>query len=405
VQISSIEILGDYIPLPGTGHSHSNDKENMHPITCIILPTYNEVENIRWVVGAVFAQSGKIESHDLHVVVVDDNSPDGTQKEVRDMMAKHSNLHLVTGEKKGLGEAYKRGMAYAISQLDPDLIFEMDADRQHDPACIPIFNYLATQGFSLIIGSRFAPGGATPNFSFRRKFISLLGNWMIRFFGGIPRIHDCTSGFRCIKADLISKCNLSFLSTRGYSFQSSLLCELLRNGARVIEVPIIFPDRIYGESKLSLNDQIEFLLNIAKIRFRQSEEFVKYCIVGVSGLLVNLGLYIILTRLLHIQPAISSPIAIESSIISNFFLNHLWTFKNRRSAQGMIKKLANFHIVAGIAGLSNYSVFLLLFNYFGLYDIIANITGIAFGTLINYFCNSLWTWREIESGDPENSTL
>ena len=377
----------------------------MRPTTCIILPTYNEVENIRWVVSAIFAQSKKIESHDLHVLVVDDDSPDGTQDEVRVMMEKYPNLHLLTGEKKGLGEAYKRGMAYAVSQLDPDLIFEMDADRQHDPACIPIFNYLATQGFSLIIGSRFAPGGATPNFSLRRKAISLLGNWMIRFFGGIPRIHDCTSGFRCIKADLISKCNLSFLSTRGYSFQSSLLCELLRNGAKVIEVPIIFPDRIYGESKLAFKDQIEFLINIAKIRFRQSEEFVKYCIVGVSGLLVNLGLYIILTRLFHIQPALSSPIAIEASIVSNFFLNHLWTFKNRRNAQGLIKKLSNFHIVAGIAGFSNYSIFLFLINYFDLYDILANLTGIAFGTLINYFCNSLWTWREIKSRDPASRSL
>ncbi|BBO86909.1 glycosyltransferase [Desulfosarcina ovata] len=99
----------------------------MRPTTCIILPTYNEAENIRWVVSAIFAQSEKIDSHELHVLVVDDDSPDGTQDKVRDMMGKHPNLHLVTGEKKGLGEAYKRGMAYAMSQLAPDLIFEMDA--------------------------------------------------------------------------------------------------------------------------------------------------------------------------------------------------------------------------------------------------------------------------------------
>ncbi|BBO73268.1 glycosyl transferase [Desulfosarcina widdelii] len=374
----------------------------MRPITCIILPTYNEVENIRWVVRAIFAQSEKIDSHDLHILVVDDDSPDGTHEEVRRMMGKYTNLHLITGEKKGLGEAYKRGMAYAISQFHPDLIFEMDADRQHDPEFIPIFNYLATHGFSLVIGSRFAPGGSTPNFSLRRKAISLLGNWMIRFLGGIPRIHDCTSGFRCIKASLIPRCNLSFLSTRGYSFQSSLLCELLRNGAKVIEVPIIFPDRIYGESKLSFKDQIEFLFNLAKIRFRQSEEFVKYCIVGVSGILVNLGMYITLTRLLYLPPPLSSPIAIETSIISNFFLNHLWTFNGRHNAKGLFKKITNFHIVAGIAGLSNYSVFILLINYIGLYDIIANLTGIALGTLINYFCNSLWTWRRIRADGPAN---
>ncbi|WP_162458710.1 GtrA family protein [Desulfosarcina ovata] len=126
---------------------------------------------------------------------------------------------------------------------------------------------------------------------------------------------------------------------------------------------------------------------------------------GVSGLLVNLGLYIILTRMFHFKPAFSSPVAIETSIISNFSLNHLWTFKKRHNEQRLIKKLTNFHIVAGIAGLSNYAVFLLLINYFGLYDIIANLTGIAFGTLINYFCNSLWTWRETKSANPDDSPV
>lgn len=241
----------------------------MKPKACIILPSYNEADSIERVVTGIFSQSDKVPSHELHVLVVDDNSPDNTQGIVRKLMAHHPRLHLLTGAKKGLGEAYKRGMDYAVRHLSPDLIFEMDADGQHDPDLIPRFITLANKGFSLVIGSRFAAGGATPDFNLWRKAISKTGNWAIRFLGGIPAIRDCTSGYRCIKTEYLTRCNLSFLSSRGYSFQSSLLCELLRNGVRVIEVPIIFSDRTRGKSKLSLRDQIEFLWNIPKIRFHR----------------------------------------------------------------------------------------------------------------------------------------
>jgi dolichol-phosphate mannosyltransferase len=367
---------------------------------CIILPTYNEAENVKFVIDGIFKQQEKIASHELHVLIVDDNSNDNTQNIVHDLMRIFSNnLHMITGPKKGLGEAYKRGISHALSNFSPDLIFEMDADRQHDPEMIPLFITLANFGYSLIIGSRFAPGGSTPDFSLWRKTISLLGNWMIRFLGGIPRINDCTSGYRCIKAAYLGKCNLNFLSTRGYSFQSSLLCELLRNGIKVIEVPIIFKERIYGKSKLSIKDQIEFLINIAKIRFHQSEEFVKFCIVGFSGIFVNLGIYVFLTRLLQTDYKIASPIGIEFSIITNFFLNHLWTF-NKRNNNGefLILKMIKFHFVAGVAGAVNYLSFLMLLYVFNFHDILANLFGIGIGMLINYSLNSLWTWREIKRG-------
>ena len=371
----------------------------MKPIACVILPTFNEALNIKTAVVGIFSQAEKIKTHKLHILVVDDNSPDGTQSIVKDLQKEYDKLHLISGDKKGLGEAYKRGMRHAIKELKPDLIFEMDADGQHDPKCIPVFISLANQGFTLVIGSRFAQGGETPDFSLWRKTISLVGNWMIRVLGGIPRIHDCTSGYRCIKADLIEKCNLKFLSTRGYSFQSSLLCELMRNGARVIEVPIIFPDRAAGESKLSFQDQVEFLINIVKIRFRQSEEFIKFCFVGGFGVVVNLGIYIILTRIFSIMLTVASPIAIECSIITNFLLNNTWTFKKRKNQTHMFKKLFKFHIVAGIAGILNYVIFLGLVYQFGFNDIIANLIGIIIAMLINYILNSVWTWKHIKEDD------
>lgn len=369
-------------------------KEQNLPIACIILPTYNEAKNIVLCVNNIFVEQANVMSHQLHILVVDDNSPDGTQDIVKALQKDEPKLHLLTGNKAGLGDAYKRGMAFAIENLSPDLIFEMDADGQHDSTLIPLFINLANHGFSLVIGSRFALGGATPDFSLWRIFLSRFGNFLVRYLGGIARIQDCTSGYRCIKAELIPKCNFGFLSTTGYSFQSSLLCELIRNDARTIEVPIIFPDRIEGESKLSFRDQVEFLLNIGKIRFTNSAEFIKYCFVGGSGVVVNLGVYILLTRYYNLSPEQASPIGIEVSILSNFFLNNGWTFKLRAQISSFRRKLAKFHLAAGVAGVANYGVFMMLMKGFGFNDIIANVTGITAGMLINYSINSFWTWKK-----------
>ena len=366
----------------------------MKPTACVILPTYNEAENVGSTIPRIFEKTAEIPTHDLHVLVVDDNSPDGTQDIVRALMARYENLHLITGPKQGLGEAYKRGMEYALRELSPDLVFEMDADGQHDPDLIPVFAYLASHNISLVIGSRFAPGGVTPDFALWRRLLSLVGNWMVRVIGGLPRIHDCTSGYRCIQADLLRKCDLGHLATRGYSFQSSLLCELLRNQAKVVEIPMVFHHRAHGESKLTLRDQVEFLVNVVKLRRHRSEEFIKFAFVGLSGEVVNLGGYLLLERQIGLTFALASPLAIELSILSNFLLNNAWTFRNRRIGSSVRQRLLRFHAVAGVAGLANYGVFLTLVSALHVYDVLASLTGILIGVLINYFINSLWTWHE-----------
>jgi len=309
-------------------------------IACVILPTYNEAENVMHIIAEIFRQVEKIESHALYVLVVDDDSPDGTYNIVRQLKKEYDKLFIVKGLKKGLGDAYKRGIKYALENFSPNLIIQMDADGQHDPRQIPLFITLSTFGFDVVIGSRFAQGGDTPDFSLWRRFISLFGNWLIRFLGGVPRIHDCTSGYRCLKADILKLCDFRFLSTRGYSFQSSLLFELLRNNAKCIEVPIVFRPRLYGKSKLALRDQLEFIAKIAKIRFRKSEEFIKFITVGLSGTILNLGVYVIFTRLMEIKNFIASPMAIEIAILSNFSLNEIWTFYKRNTTSGPSSILA-----------------------------------------------------------------
>ncbi len=251
-------------------------------IACIVLPTFNEAENVRVLVPRIFAATAG-SRHDVHVLVVDDGSPDGTQDVVRALMRSEPRLHLVTGRKQGLGVAYQRGFAHALRSLRADLLLQMDADLQHPPELLPVFLDLADRGYGVVIGSRFAPGSTTPEFAWYRRAISRVGNALVRWLGGLPPLHDCTSGFRCIRADVLGRCDFSFLATRGYAFQTSLLSELLRNGARPIEVPMRFGERTYGESKLTLRDQLEFLGNVLRMRFRRLVGWLRAVAARVAG--------------------------------------------------------------------------------------------------------------------------
>ncbi len=234
-------------------------------IACIVLPTYNEAENLHKLLPLIFGESENIPTHDLHVLVVDDNSPDGTGDYVRLAMLRYPRLHLISGEKKGLGEAYKRGITYAISALAPDLILQMDADLQHDPALLPHFIRLCEQGCDLVIGSRFAQKSDLAGLPWHRKLISLAGTKLVQWFGKIPAVTDCTSGYRCIRVGIIPSFEAVPHSTRGYSFQSWFLCELLRQSARYAEIPLSFPARAYGHSKLTFRDKLEFLACLSQL--------------------------------------------------------------------------------------------------------------------------------------------
>jgi dolichol-phosphate mannosyltransferase len=361
---------------------------------CIVLPTINEADNVALIIPLIFEQQSLIHTHHLIVIVVDDESPDGTGEVVKSMQQKYPGLHLLEEKDNGLGEAYIKGMKYAIDKCDADVIIQMDADLQHDPSMLPLFLTVYNYGFTLVIGSRFAPGGQTPEFTLYRKFLSSFGNFLVRLFSGIPRIHDCTSGFRCIKSELITKCDFSNMSVRGYSFQSSLVYELLRNGAKILEIPIIFEARKYGTSKLAFRDQLEFLINLVRIRFHKSKEFFNFCVVGTSGVFVNMGLLLILTRWFGLLLEYASPIAIEISIISNFVLNNIWTFRERAVRTLLLKRLIRFHLVAFSAGVVNYIMLLSLYYGAGMIDVIANLIGIAAATVVNYILNSRWTWKK-----------
>ena len=234
---------------------------------CIVLPTYNERENIGKLLENLLEIFKNIKDFDMHILVVDDNSPDRTQEIVKKFLD-NKKVFLITGDKKGLGTAYVRGFNYAVNELKAYVRFEMDADFAHKPRDIPRFLEEIRNGNDFVIGSRYVPGGEIPDWDFLRKAISAGGNFFARVVAGLYKVHDCTSGFRAIKSELIKKIDLDKLDAQGYAFQMNLLWNAVKLNAKIKEIPIIFNDRNIGKSKMRIKDLREFFFNSFKLRLK-----------------------------------------------------------------------------------------------------------------------------------------
>ena len=232
----------------------------------VILPTYNEGANIAPLLRAVSLELERI-SHDSRILVVDDNSPDGTGDRVREIQRIYPKVHLLQDDRAGLGAAYTRGMRYALDTLDAEVVFEMDADFSHKPEDIPRLMAQIEAGYDFVIGSRYVPGGTIPdNWGILRRAMSIGGNSAVRLIAGQHPIRDWTGGFRAIRATVLRKIELNDLKARGYVFQVALLNAAREAGARIREIPIDFVERAAGESKLGFPDAVEFMLRIWRIR-------------------------------------------------------------------------------------------------------------------------------------------
>jgi dolichol-phosphate mannosyltransferase len=220
----------------------------------VIVPTYNERENIQKVVPILESVFEKIKTWEMNILVVDDNSPDKTAEVVKQLQKKYKNLHLLLNQRKsGLGGAYLKGMAEAFNKLQADVIFEFDADLSHDPTKIPQFLKKIDEGYDLVLGSRYIPGGGIPaNWGMHRKFLSVVGNKVIMFVLTDFRIHDWTGGYRAITKPVYEAVHQDLNSERfsGYTFQLGFLHKSMQKGFKVAEVPFHFVDREIGESKL-----------------------------------------------------------------------------------------------------------------------------------------------------------
>jgi dolichol-phosphate mannosyltransferase len=227
----------------------------------VIIPTYNEKENIDAIVRAVLDQK-----LDLHILVVDDNSPDGTGQIVQTLMSAFPNqVHLLTRMKKeGLGRAYIAGFKWGLEKGYSHLI-EMDADFSHRP--VDLVKHVNEWGaYDFIIGSRYVPEGETVNWGLMRKFISRGGSLYSKIILGFP-INDWTGGFNSWRRDVLEKINLDSVSSNGYSFQIELKYKASRKGFKCKEVPIVFEDRRVGKSKMSMKIVLEAFYKVWQIRW------------------------------------------------------------------------------------------------------------------------------------------
>lgn len=211
----------------------------------VVMPTYNERNNIGIVVPAIFA-----EVPDIHILVVDDNSPDGTAAVVKEMQKKYPNLHLHSrAEKNGLGPAYISAFRKVMDMTDEGTVFMMDADLSHHPIhLVEMIERRKTH--DVIIGSRYVKGGKTTGWELYRRILSRGGNVYARTITGMP-IHDCTGGFNAINVAVLRRINFAEINTAGYAFIMHLKYLLYRHGATFYEIPICFKNRVDGVSKLS----------------------------------------------------------------------------------------------------------------------------------------------------------
>lgn len=230
----------------------------------VIIPTYNEKENIEPIINAVFQQD-----KDFHILVVDDNSPDGTAEIVKSLMQQYpNNLHIEerTG-KNGLGTAYIHGFKWALAK-GYEYIIEMDADFSHNPKdLIRLYNACAIEGADVSVGSRYSQGVNVVNWPMKRVLLSYFASKYVRFITGIP-VHDTTAGFVCYKRNVLETIKLDKIRFVGYAFQIEMKFKAWKHKFKIQEVSVVFTDRTKGESKMSGGIVYEALFGVIKMRLK-----------------------------------------------------------------------------------------------------------------------------------------
>jgi dolichol-phosphate mannosyltransferase len=234
------------------------------PQRLVIIPTYNEIENIERIIRNVFSQK-----HDFHILVVDDNSPDGTASLVSLLQKEFYNkLFLeVRKNKSGLGTAYIHGFKWAL-QKDYEFIFEMDADFSHNPNdLIRLYNSCVKEKADVAIGSRYVKGVNVVNWPMKRVLMSYMASKYVKAITRMP-IQDTTAGFVCYRRNVLEKINLNSIQFVGYAFQIEMKFKAYLLNFKIVEVPVIFTDRTRGESKLSSNIISEAVFGVLKMKFK-----------------------------------------------------------------------------------------------------------------------------------------
>lgn len=365
----------------------------------ICIPTYNEAENIERLIVNIFEHMSTPPQRIVYtLLVIDDNSPDGTADIVESLIDKYPNrLHILRRSgKQGLGKAYLAAFDWGISR-GYDAFLEMDADFSHNPKYVPeMIRHI--QSHNVVIGSRNIKGGSVEGWSFLRNCISKGGSLYSRIVLGCP-IRDLTGGFNMWSKKALLKIGLDSILSEGYLFQIEMKYRAWCAGCSIKEIPITFADRTQGVSKMSKKILFEALLKIWKIKQsagdRAIDQFVKFGIVGGLGTVTNLLLFFLFVDKMGL-PEI--PVSIGCFLIAgtqNYAINHKWTFSgNNGNSSLSIKKWLTF-LSGSLVGLfANIVVMqIMIINLDLPFKFVAQACGIAAGMAINFVVSKFFVFR------------
>jgi dolichol-phosphate mannosyltransferase len=374
----------------------------MYDLT-VIIPTFKEESSIGTIikaVDAVFSQN-RINGE---ILVVDDNSPDRTIEQVRELQKTRPYLSLVVRtQDHGLSQSVVEGFRKAQS----DIFLVIDADLSHPPEHIPLMLAELHAGNDMVIGSRYMEGGGIKKWPLKRRIISLGATFLGRLL--FPEIHDPVSGFFAVKKGVVEHAPLR---PRGYK----ILLEVLGKGTwhTVKEIPFEFVDRATGSSKLGVRTIVEYaeqVIDNARFSWNHHESVVwqewvklfRFGVVGLSGIIINEGVLIYLRSYAQFALPVASIIAIELSILSNFVLNDSWTFKTGQyhALPHWWQRLLSFQVVSIGGAAINFGILNAFALYAGVDYRIANILGIVVAFAWNFWVNRRVTWKKSQTASAE----
>jgi len=355
---------------------------NSGEVLSVVVPTYNERENISELLRRIDSVL-RAEGIKYEVVIVDDNSPDGTADYAEKLSSKYPIRVVRRPGKLGLSSAVLDG----VRASEGSIIAVMDADLQHPPEVLPrMFKELLGKGCDLVIASRYVKGGSVANWSLFRKVISKGAILVARIL--LPKarkIKDPMSGYFMFKRKVIES-NMKQMSPKGFK----ILLEIIVKGkaSRICEVPYTFGTRYKGRSKLSSKEVVNYLLHVLNL----APDYIRFAMVGAAGTIVNLGVLALLRYLLNISHAYASAIAIEASVVNNFILNDIWTFK-KYGKPGALRRFLKFHVSSALGLLTQWVISYTVYYAVLSQSIIAQLVGIVAGFVVNYLLSKKFVWR------------
>jgi dolichol-phosphate mannosyltransferase len=358
----------------------------------LVLPTYNEADNLPELIPALETLLAGLP---YEIIVVDDDSPDGTWRVALDLARQRDRVRVIRRVgRRGLSSAVVEGFLAAKG----DVLAVADADGQHDLALLPKLYEAVLGGANVAVGSRYAEGGSVGDWDERRHLLSRIATGLAIRLCKVA-VQDPMSGFFALDRATFEKA-LPRLNPKGFKILLDLLVHA-PDGTRARELPFRFGARTRGESKLSRRVQIEFLEYLWDVvvgRFIPLE-LLKYCLVGAAGVVVNLAVYLLMARVLPPAPAdlqgfsIALLVAIEAAIVFNFALNNVWTFRLARlSGRSALTGFLRYNLACLVGALANYGVAAFLYSR-GFAPAGCVVAGAAVGASWNYSVNRLITWR------------